>query len=87
VSTTHGMIRLTLYTRSGCHLCEEMRAVVGRVAPDLGAILEEIDVDSDPALARAHGAEVPVLCVNGRKAFKLRVDERRLRARLAREVA
>ncbi len=87
MSTTHGMIRLTLYTRSGCHLCEEMRAVVGRVAPDLGAILEEIDVDSDPALARAHGAEVPVLCVNGRKAFKLRVDERRLRARLAREVA
>jgi glutaredoxin len=87
VSTTDGIIRLTLYTRSGCHLCEEMRRVVERVARDVRLVLDEVDVDGDPALARAYGAEVPVLSVNGRKAFRFRVDERRLRARLAQEVA
>jgi glutaredoxin len=79
------MIRLTLYSRAECHLCHEMRAVVEAVAREVAAALEEIDVDGDPALAAAYGAEVPVLCVNGRKAFKHRVDARALRARLARE--
>ncbi|HLK11782.1 MAG TPA: glutaredoxin family protein [Candidatus Binatia bacterium] len=86
MSTAGDTIRLTLYTRAGCHLCEEMRAVVNRVARDVRLTLEEVDVDGDPALARAYGEEVPVLCVNGRKAFKVGVDEPRLRARLAREV-
>jgi len=49
--------------------------------------VEEVDVDTDPALVRAYGDEVPVLCVNGRKAFKYRVDASALRARLAREPA
>ena len=81
------MIRLTLYGRTDCHLCAEMRAVVEDVVHDIPAALEELDVDSDPALAAAYGDEVPVLCVNGRKAFKYRVDAPALRARLAREPA
>jgi len=91
VSTTtrerRATIRLTLYTRSGCHLCHEMRAVVEAAARAHAAVLEEIDVDGDPALAATYGAEVPVLGVNGRKAFKYRVEPRALDARLARELA
>jgi glutaredoxin len=79
------MIRLTLYRRADCHLCEEMRAVVEEVARSAPVELEEVDVDGDPALAATYGSEVPVLCVNGRKAFKYRVDAAALRARLARE--
>jgi glutaredoxin len=79
------MIRVTLYGRDGCHLCDEMRAVVERVARDLSFAVEEVDVDSDPSLVQAYGHDVPVLCINGRKAFKYRVDDRALRARLARE--
>jgi len=79
------MIRLTLYTRTDCHLCHEMRTVVDMVAREVAAVLEEIDVDGDPALAAAYGSDVPVLCVNGRRAFKYRVDARALRARLRRE--
>ena len=78
-------IRVTLYTRTDCHLCEDMRAVVDRVARDIPFTIEQVDVDTDPALAAEYGAEVPVLCVNARKAFKYHVDERALRARLARE--
>ncbi len=81
------MIRLTLYGRADCHLCEEMHAVVARVAREAAVVLEQVDVDSDPALVAAYGADVPVLCVNGRRAFKHRVDAPALRARLAREPA
>jgi glutaredoxin-like protein DUF836 len=81
------MIRLTLYGRPECHLCHEMRAAVEAVARDLPLTLDEVDVDQDPALAAAYGAEIPVLCVNGRKAFKFRVEPAVLRARLARELA
>ena len=79
------MIRVTLYTRADCHLCHAMRAVAETAARDFPIALEEVDVDTDPALVAAYGAEVPVLCVNGRKAFKYRVDAPALRARLARE--
>ncbi len=79
------MIRLTLYTRQDCHLCHDMRAVVRRVGREVAVALEEVDVDDDPELAACYGAEVPVLCVNGRKAFKYRVELAALRARLARE--
>ena len=79
------MIRLTLYGRSDCHLCHEMRAVVDAVARDVALTLEEVDVDGDAALAARYGDDVPVLAVNGRTAFKHRVDPPALRARLARE--
>jgi glutaredoxin len=79
------MIRLTLYTRTDCHLCHEMRATIEEVARGVAVTMEEIDVDSAPELATTYGDEVPVLCIEGRKAFKYRVDAATLRARLARE--
>jgi thiol-disulfide isomerase/thioredoxin len=79
------MIRLTLYSRPECHLCHEMRAVIDAVAQEVPLIVEEVDVDRDDALAARWGNDVPVLAVNGRTAFKHRVDPRALRARLARE--
>jgi hypothetical protein len=81
------MIELTLYTRAGCHLCDDMLAVVRRVMRRVPCALEVVDVDGDPALAAAHGTEVPVLCVNGQRAFSGHVDVPALRARLARERA
>ena len=69
--------RLILYTRAECHLCEAAKA---EIREKIGAIpIEEIDVDSDPALAARFGEEVPVGFVGGEKAFKFHVDVRRLR--------
>ena len=79
------MVQLTLYTRTECPLCHEMRAVIERVARDVPLALELVDVDTDATLAAAYGDEVPVLVINGRKAFATRVDAAALRARLARE--
>ena len=81
------MVRITLYSRHGCHLCHEMRAVVAAVGRELPFQVEEVDVDGDPALAAAYGDQVPVLFVNGRKAFKYRVDPTTLGERLRREIA
>jgi hypothetical protein len=79
------MIRITLYGRADCHLCHEMRVVVEAVGRRMPLVVDEVDVDGDPALAAAYGDEVPVLCINGRKAFSARVDAARLEARLRRE--
>jgi glutaredoxin len=79
------MIRVTLYTRQDCHLCHDMRTVIEQVRLDVPLALEEVDVDADPQLAARYGADVPVLCVNGRRAFKYRVEPAALRARLGRE--
>jgi len=74
--------QLTLYSRKDCCLCEEMKGVVRQVAGRLPLEMEEINVDSAPGLQEKYGAEVPVLFINGRKAFKYRVTEGELRERL-----
>jgi glutaredoxin len=76
--------RLRLYTRRDCCLCEEMKAVIQSLAGELPLEINEIDVDSDPELAAKFGAEVPVLFIEDRKAFKVRVTVEALRKRLHR---
>ena len=75
------MIVLTLYSRPGCHLCDEMKAVVQRVARASAApiTIDEIDISTDPALEGRYGVEIPVLLVDGRKVAKYRIAEDALR--------
>lgn len=74
--------RVTLYTRVDCHLCDDAKAVLEEVRRERPFELTIVDVDTDPALVEAYGLEVPVIVVDGRKAFKYRVDPRSLLARL-----
>jgi glutaredoxin len=74
--------RVTLYSRPGCHLCDDARAVVARVCDDLGETWAEVDIESDPDLEDRFGEEVPVTFVDGRQHDFWRVDEARLRAAL-----
>ena len=61
--------RVTLYSRAGCHLCEEARAVIERVCDELGTSFVEVDIDADPDLDPGLRArftdEVPVTFVDG----------------------
>ncbi len=79
------MTRVTLYTRSGCHLCDAVKETLARARRRSEFELDEIDIDKDPALRALYNEEVPVVAINGRKAFKYRVDEqeflKKLRAR------
>ena len=74
--------RVTLYSRQGCHLCDDARQVVARVCADLGESFDEVDVDTDADLVDRFGDEVPVTFVDGRQHDFWRVDEARLRAAL-----
>jgi hypothetical protein len=76
---------LILYTRKDCCLCEEMKAVVWPVAERFNFTLRELDVDSSADLQERYGNEVPVLLVNGRKAFKYRVTAKELENRFRKE--
>ena len=78
------VIRVVLYGKAECHLCDEMKAVVERVRQEIPFALEIVDIGGDPALEAAYGLEIPVLAIDGLKAFKYRVDAAALRRRLAR---
>ncbi len=73
--------RVDLYTRQGCHLCDDALDVLTRygIRPRL------IDVDLDPELRRQFGNCVPVVAINGRTRFRGRINEVLLRRILARE--
>lgn len=78
-------LQLQIYTRQSCCLCEEMKNVVREAAIRFPLTLEETDIDTSAELQAVYGAEVPVLFINGRKAFKYRVTTRELKKRLQRE--
>ena len=76
--------RITLVSKPGCHLCDEARAVIERVAADLGVGWVERSIEDDPALKEQYWEQIPVTFVDGRQHDYWRVDEARLRAALAR---
>ena len=81
----NSVIVLTIYSRPGCHLCDDMKAIVTRAAesaPEQTTIME-IDISTDTDLERRFGLEIPMLMVNGKKAAKYRVTEEELRRLLA----
>ena len=78
------MTRLRLLSRPGCHLCEEMRLQVEGILADVERQWEEVDVDSDPELARRYGEEIPILFVNGHLFAKIRLPRLAAALRLRR---
>ena len=78
------MTHVVLYGKPECCLCDDMKAVVDEVRREIPFALEVIDISGDRALEAAYGTEIPVLMIDGRKAFKYRVDATALRRRLAR---
>lgn len=75
---------LTLYSRPGCCLCDDMKAMVAEVRADTAFTLTEIDISTQPELEARFGQDIPVLFINGRKAFKYRLTPGALRRRLHR---
>jgi glutaredoxin len=73
---------VTLYTRSGCHLCEEAKSAIAPLLREFRAMLREINIDEDPALKELYGSDVPVIFLGGRKAAKHRVDVKQFRRQL-----
>ncbi|HEX4130496.1 MAG TPA: glutaredoxin family protein [Pirellulales bacterium] len=71
-----------LYTRQGCHLCEDAKAVLLRY----GLPVAEVDIDAEPELVTRYGTCVPVVVIDGRERFRGRVSEVLLRRLLHRHI-
>jgi glutaredoxin len=76
-------VRLTIYGKPGCHLCDEMKMLVHRVVAARGSgaatTLDEVDISTDRELLALYGLEIPVLLIDGTKVAKYRVSEKELR--------
>jgi glutaredoxin len=59
-----------MYTRQGCHLCEDAWRILERARGRYGFHLEAVDVDGDAELTARYGLEVPVVTVDGKVRFR-----------------
>ena len=72
-------MHLILYTRPGCHLGNDLRAICERLAEEIVFDLTEVNIEVDPDLRVRYEREVPVLFVDGRLVVRFRTSERELR--------
>lgn len=76
-------VDLTIYSRTGCHLCEDMEVALAELQKELGFGLKRIDIDSDPELVAAYGTLVPVLKHGDIEICHYFLEPQALRAHLA----
>ncbi|WP_329314031.1 glutaredoxin family protein [Streptomyces sp. NBC_01537] len=77
------MRTVTLIGKPGCHLCDDARVVIEKVAGELGAAVDERDITQDEELYRKYWEQIPVVLVDGEQHDFWRVDEGRLRRALS----
>ena len=75
--------QVVVYSRKGCHLCEIVKETLSKLQRRGGFTWQEVDVDGDEQLRRQFTDEVPVVFIDGHKAFKYRLDETEFLRRLA----
>jgi glutaredoxin len=75
-------ILVDIYSRPGCHLCDEARAVVEPFRKDNALVLRIINVESSADLENRFGSDIPVVFINGEEAFRHRVDRTELERKL-----
>jgi hypothetical protein len=78
-------LRLTIYSKPGCHLCDDMKSLVRRVVSQSSGgdiAIDEVDIAGDRDLLDRYGLEIPVLLIDGKKVAKYRVSEDELRKML-----
>lgn len=75
-------LEVTLYTRPGCHLCEEAKTVIQPLLWEFGATLREVNIEGDQGLTERYGQDIPVIFIGGQKAAKHRVNAEQFRRQL-----
>jgi glutaredoxin len=74
---------VVVYSRKGCHLCEVVKESLTKLSRRGGFTWQEVDVDADTELRRQYNDEVPVVFIDGHKAFKYRMNEQEFLRKLA----
>jgi glutaredoxin len=73
---------VTLYSRPGCHLCEEARAVLDRLRETTAFEIDEIDIEADDVLHARYLERIPVVAIDGEELFDYTIDEEALIRRI-----
>jgi glutaredoxin len=73
---------VTLYSRVGCHLCEEAKTAIAPLLRQFSATLREIDIEGDATLMERFGCDIPVIYIGRKKAAKHRVNLEQFRRQL-----
>ena len=76
------MVEVIIYSKPECHLCEDAKAQLARLQQSLPFTLREVNILENPEHYEEFKHEIPVIFVNGRKAFKFRLDEQAFRRRV-----
>ena len=79
---TPSKAHVIIYSRPGCHLCEEAKQAIESAQCADKYTLEEIDIESDPDLMRHYRDDIPVIMINGEEAFRHKVTADEFRRRL-----
>ncbi len=75
-------MQVVLYSRSGCHLCDDARTVLVAEQAHTPFDLEEVDIETDDSLISEYGLRIPVVVIDGEEAFEYTVDADELAERL-----
>lgn len=78
-------IIVEIYSKPGCHLCEEAKELLVQTKKEFDMEIKEINIEGDPDLFREYRYDIPVIRINGRKAFKHKIDAAQLKTRLKNE--
>ena len=73
---------VTLYSKAGCHLCEEAKTAIAPLLREFRATLREIDIEGDATLMERFGCDIPVIYIGRKKAAKHRVNLEQFRRQL-----
>jgi glutaredoxin len=76
---------VVVYSRQGCHLCEVVKDTLVKLQAQADFQWREVDIDADPELRQKYNDEIPVVFIDGRKAFKYHMDSRQFLRALARK--
>ena len=76
-------MHVVLYSRPGCHLCDDARAVIEAERLRMPFDLDEVDIETDDELVKAYGIRIPVVTVDGVERFEISVDPVELSRALA----
>lgn len=74
---------VTLYTKPGCHLCEDAKAAIAPLLKEFDAALQEVNIEEDPEAFELYRYDIPVLFIGDHKAAKHRVNPEHFRRQLA----
>jgi len=69
------MHEVVVYSRKGCHLCEVVKETLAHALGKAEFVWREVDIDSDTRLRQEYNDQIPVVFIDGRKAFKYHMDE------------